>query len=498
MSFNSIDYLIFFPVVVLMYFCFPQKIRTYWLLFASYYYYMSWNAKYGLIMLFSTSITYVCGISLGYLNKHFIKKHHINRIKSVVMSLCIIINLGLLFYFKYFNFAINNLNMIFSKIGVQIQYNNYDIVLPVGISFFIFQAVGYTIDVYRDEIDAEKNFFRYALFVSFFPQLVAGPIERSKNLLNQLKENHKFDVDNAKNGHLTIAYGIFVKIAIADNISAVIDPIFEMPGNYSGMAILFATVLFAFQIYCDFNGYTQIAIGSAQVLGFKLNQNFDTPYLGKSVKDFWRRWHISLTSWFRDYLYIPLGGSKKGKIKKQFNTMVVFLCSGLWHGADWHYVVWGGMNGLFSVLEDILQPLKDKIYKNLKINTNMFAYRVLQRLITFILIDFTWLFFRAPNLTSAIQMLRLIGSDFRLEWFINFEFLSIFDSSYTLMIVMIPLLIMSAIDVIKYWGKDIKDIIFNQQVIFRWMIYAGIIIGILYWGRYGTGYEQTQFIYFQF
>lgn len=342
MSFNSIDYLLFFPVVVLMYFCFPQKIRTYWLLFASYYFYMSWNAKYGLLMLFSTSITYVCGISLGYLNKHFIKKHHINRIKSVVMSLCIIINLGLLFYFKYFNFAINNLNMIFSKIGVQIQYNNYDIVLPVGISFFIFQAVGYTIDVYRDEIDAEKNFFRYALFVSFFPQLVAGPIERSKNLLNQLKENHKFDVDNAKNGLLTIAYGIFVKIAIADNISAVIDPIFEMPGNYSGMVILFATVLFAFQIYCDFNGYTQIAIGSAQVLGFKLNQNFDTPYLGKSVKDFWRRWHISLTSWFRDYLYIPLGGSKKGKIKKQFNTMVVFLCSGLWHGAAWHYVVWGG------------------------------------------------------------------------------------------------------------------------------------------------------------
>ena len=207
---------------------------------------------------------------------------------------------------------------------------------------------------------------------------------------------------------------------------------------------------------------------------------------------------MSLTSWFRDYLYIPLGGSKKGKIKKQFNTMVVFLCSGLWHGADWLSVVWGGMNGLFSVLEDILQPLKDKLYKNLKINTTMFAYRVLQRLITFILIDFTWLFFRAPNLTSAIQMLRLIGSDFRLEWFINFEFLSIFDSSYTLMIVMIPLLIMSAIDVIKYWGKDIKDIIFNQQVIFRWMIYAGIIIGILYWGRYGTGYEQTQFIYFQF
>ena len=379
-----------------------------------------------------------------------------------------------------------------------VQYSNFDIVLPVGISFFIFQAIGYTIDVYRDDIEAEKNLFRYALFVSFFPQLVAGPIERSKNLLTQLRGDTKFDVDNAKSGLLIMAYGLFMKIAVADNISAVIDPIFSDPDAYSGMSLLFANILFAFQIYCDFNGYTQIAIGSASVLGLKLNQNFSSPYMGNSVKDFWRRWHISLTSWFRDYLYIPLGGSRKGKIRKQFNTMIVFICSGLWHGAAWHYVVWGGLNGFFSILEDILNPFKEKIDKRLSIKTGKFMYKVFQRILTFILIDFAWLFFRAPSFRIALDMLVKIKNDFNIAWLINFDFTSIFSSSYVLMIVMIPLLVVIIIDILLYYGKDIKTIIFNQQIVFRWMIYLGIMLAILYWGRYGTGYEQTQFIYFQF
>ena len=370
--------------------------------------------------------------------------------------------------------------------------------MPVGISFFIFQAIGYTIDVYRDDIEAEKNLFRYALFVSFFPQLVAGPIERSKNLLTQLRGDTKFDVDNAKSGLLIMAYGLFMKIAVADNISAVIDPIFSDPDAYSGMSLLFANILFAFQIYCDFNGYTQIAIGSASVLGLKLNQNFSSPYMGNSVKDFWRRWHISLTSWFRDYLYIPLGGSRKGKIRKQFNTMIVFICSGLWHGAAWHYVVWGGLNGFFSILEDILNPFKEKIDKRLSIKTGKFMYKVFQRILTFILIDFAWLFFRAPSFRIALDMLVKIKNDFNIAWLINFDFTSIFSSSYVLMIVMIPLLVVIIIDILLYYGKDIKTIIFNQQIVFRWMIYLGIMLAILYWGRYGTGYEQTQFIYFQF
>ena len=497
MSFNSIDYLIFFPIVVLLYFVLPEKIKMYWLLVASYYFYMSWNAKYGLLIMFSTFTTYICGLVLEKVKRSCKAKRKIN-LKLIVIFSSLIINLGLLSYFKYTNFAVNNINYIFQRIGINVQYPNFDIVLPVGISFFIFQAIGYTIDVYRDEIQAEKNLFRYALFISFFPQLVAGPIERSKNLLTQMKDNPKFDVDNAKNGLLTMAYGLFMKIAVADNISTVIDPIFSSPYNYSGMMLLFATVMFAFQIYCDFNGYTQIAIGSARVLGFKLNQNFDSPYMGNSVKDFWRRWHISLTSWFRDYLYIPLGGSRKGKLRKQINTMIVFLCSGLWHGAAWHYVVWGGLNGLFSILEDTFKPVKKKIDKYLSIDKGKWMYKAFQRIVTFILIDFTWLFFRSPDFVMALRILKRIICDFRLEWFINFDFVDTFESAYALMTVIIPLFIIIAVDVIKYFGKDIKAAIFNQQIVFRWVIYAAIMLAILYWGHYGSEYEQTQFIYFQF
>lgn len=497
MSFNSIDYLIFFPIVVLLYYVFPKKIRMYWLLAASYYFYMSWDAKYGLLILFSTAITYLCGLGIENVNKRFEGKKQ-KTFKLIVVFASLIINLGLLFYFKYTNFAVDSINMFCQKLGVNVQCPNFDIVLPVGISFFIFQAIGYTIDVYRDEIEAEKNPFRYALFVSFFPQLVAGPIERSKNLLKQLGKSPNFDVDNAKDGLLTMSYGLFMKMAVADNISAVIDPIFSSPDDYSGMMILFATILFGFQIYCDFNGYTQIAIGSAKILGFHLNPNFDAPYMAKSVKDFWRRWHISLTLWFRDYLYIPLGGSRKGKVRKQINTLIVFGCSGLWHGAGWHYVVWGGLNGLFSVLEDILRPVKEKVDARLSVNKQAFMYKLVSRIITFALIDFTWLFFRATDFRTALHMLRKIQKDFRPEWLLNFDFVSAFSSPYVLMTVMIPLLIVMILDVLKYCGKDIKASIFSQQIVFRWMIYAGIMLAILYWGLYGTGYEQTQFIYFQF
>ena len=497
MSFNSLDYLLFFPIVVLLYFVIPKKIRMYWLLVASYYFYMSWDAKYALLILSSTVITYLCGIAIDFVQKR--EKLRSRKKLSLGILICTLIaNLGLLFYFKYTNFFISNINSLFSKIGYSKQFPSFDIILPIGISFFIFQAIGYTIDVYRGEIEAEKNPFRYALFVSFFPQLVAGPIERSKNLLKQLRDNPPFDPDNARGGLLTMAYGLFMKIAVADNISAVIDPIFASPYDYPGMMLLFATILFAFQIYCDFNGYTQIAIGSARVLGFKLNQNFNTPYMGSSVKDFWRRWHISLTSWFRDYLYIPLGGSKKGKVRKYLNTMIVFLCSGLWHGAAWHYVAWGGLNGIFSVAEDLLSPLGKMIKQKLRINTELFMFKLFQRVITFILIDFTWLFFRAGHLRTAIDILKAIINDFRPAWLINFDFVNVFGSSYTMMTVLVPLLIIVIIDIFQYAGKDIKSVIFKQQIIFRWVNYAAIILAILYWGFYGTGYEQTQFIYFQF
>ena len=496
MLFNSIHFMTFFPIVVFIYFVIPGTFKKIWLLAASYYFYMSWNPKYAILIITSTVLTYGSGLFIEkYKDKERKCCQHINK---YILVVCLISNLSILAIFKYGNFFIDSFNRILKQFHISTIQQRFDFLLPVGISFYTFQALGYIIDVYRGDIKAEKNLLQYALFISFFPQLVAGPIERSKNLLSQLKDTFEFDVDNAKNGLLTMAYGLFMKIAVADNISVVIDPIFDSPDDHSGMILLFATIMFAFQIYCDFNGYTQIAIGSAKVLGVGLSQNFESPYMGCSVKDFWRRWHISLTSWFRDYLYIPLGGGKKGKFRKQINTMIIFLCSGLWHGAGWHFIVWGALNGLFSVFEDIMKPIKGKIDNHLSIDKEKWMYKVFQRIITFTLIDFTWLFFRAPSLTTALHMLKKIVNDFRLAWLINFNFVSAFESAHILMTVMIPLFIIAALDVIKYYGKDIKATIFSQQIVFRWTIYAAIMLAILYWGLYGTGYEQTQFIYFQF
>lgn len=346
MLFNSVSYLFFFPAVVIITFLVPNKARYVWLLFASYFFYMSWNAFYGLLLFASTVITYGSAVGIDFVNSHFDGEKKLLWKKSV-LTIGLAANFGMVFYFKYMNFAIRIADDILSSLHINLVLPKYDILLPVGISFFVFQAVGYMIDVYRGEVKSEKNFFRYALFVSFFPQLVAGPIERSKNLLGQLRIETQFDAYNARSGLLTMAYGLFLKIVIADNISALIDPVFGSIQDYNGMQFVFAIILFAFQIYCDFNGYSLMAVGSAEVLGYRLNRNFDSPYFASSVKDFWKRWHISLTLWFRDYLYIPIGGNKNGKLKKQLNTMAVFLCSGLWHGAAWKYVAWGGGKWLF-------------------------------------------------------------------------------------------------------------------------------------------------------
>lgn len=501
MLFNSIQFLIFFPVVTLLYFVIPKKFRYLWLLAASYFFYMCWNAKYGLLILFSTFVTWLSGIVLDRLNRRDGGERQIAGRKKAVAALCLLLNLGLLFYFKYTDFAFRTVEKIFGIANIKLNVPSFDIVLPVGISFFIFQALGYMIDVYRGEgrgIRAEYNFFRYALFVSFFPQLVAGPIERSKNLLLQLREPKAFDSDQAREGLLTMGYGLFLKIVLADRIAAVVDPVYASPDSYAGMELLAATLLFAFQIYCDFQGYTKLAIGSAKVLGIRLNENFDSPYHAVSVKDFWKRWHISLTSWFRDYLYIPLGGSRKGTIRKYINTMIVFLCSGLWHGAAWHYVVWGAMNGVLSVLEDMLEPVRDRLRNRLSIDRKRLGYRIVRRVLTFLMIDFTWLFFRADSFRMALRMLKRIFLDFRWEWLLSMGFAGLFESAEAMMIAVVALLALFVVDSLQYWGKDIKALIFGQQVMFRWIIYWLFLMVIFYWGLYGTGYEQTQFIYFQF
>lgn len=388
MLFNSIDFLAFYPIVVTVYFVIPNKVKNIWLLAASYFFYMSWNAKYAVLILTSTIITYASGLMIervkGAENDEVRKEKYL----KAIVACSFILNLGILFFFKYMNFTLNTLESLLGLLHISVKMPAFDIILPVGISFYTFQALSYTMDVYRGEIYAEKNFLQYALFVSFFPQLVAGPIERSKNLIRQLAVPKKFNFDNFREGILLMIWGYFMKIVLADRIAIYVDTVYKDPATYGGWYLIVATVLFAVQIYCDFGGYSVIAIGTARVLGINLMENFDAPYISFSVSEFWRKWHISLTSWFKDYLYIPLGGSRKGKLRKYINIMIVFLVSGLWHGASFSFIIWGGLNGFYKVAAEVLMPVRERVRKALGINTRALWYRLLLAAGTFVLVDF--------------------------------------------------------------------------------------------------------------
>ena len=498
MLFNSIDFLIFLPFVTLIYFILPKKVKQYWLLISSYYFYMCWNAKYIILILFSTVVTFISGLLLEKIkNKACGQKNEI-ILKNIVVAGSLVLNLSMLFYYKYANFAFSILAKVMLKAHINLNVPQFDVILPVGISFFTFQALSYTMDVYRGEIYAEKNFFKYALFVSFFPQLVAGPIERSKNLLRQISEPKSFEFDRARDGILLMLWGYFLKIVLADRIAIFVDTVYGDVAAYPGYYIVVATILFAFQIYCDFSGYSVIAMGTAKILGIELMDNFESPYLSASVADFWRRWHISLTSWFKDYLYIPLGGSRGGKTRKYINKMIVFGVSGLWHGASISFVIWGGLNGLYQVIGEILQPLRNKAVKVFKLNRESLGHKLLHILGTFILVDFSWIFFRAESTGSAFKTIHYMIS-VNNPWILMDGSLykcGLDIKNYWLMIYGIGILLFA--DLCKSKGIIIRDIISRQDVWFRWLAIDIAIIILLVFGIWGSTYDAANFIYFQF
>lgn len=495
MLFNSYGFLVFFPIVVVIYFLLPKRISYLWLLAASYYFYMGWNAKYALLLLVSTTITYVSGMLIQWLNDGHPDKI---RAKKWVVAGSFVSNLAILFFFKYFNFTIESMNTVLRYIDLPTINTSLDVLLPVGISFYTFQALGYTVDVYRGEIRAERNFFRYALFVSFFPQLVAGPIERSKNLLNQLRNPKSFSYERMCDGLMMMIWGYFLKLVIADRIAIFVDNMYGNVGVYDGRYLLLASVLFAVQIYCDFAGYSTIAIGAAEVIGFQLMDNFNSPYLSQSVAEFWRRWHISLSSWFKDYLYIPLGGNRKGKVRKYINIMIVFLVSGLWHGANWSYVVWGGLNGIYQVVGAIFTPVRNRIKEKLHLKKSPLPLVIIYMIVTFILVDFTWIFFRADNVQHAFAV---IDSIFNMNNQVLLENGTLYDlglSRPNFIVLGVSLVILLAADICKYRGIKVRSVILNLNIVIRWAVIIAGILGVLVFGIWGSGYSATNFIYFQF
>ncbi|WP_277262178.1 MBOAT family O-acyltransferase [Peptoniphilus lacrimalis] len=482
MLFNSLTYLLFLPSVVIIFFLLPRKAKKIFLLLASLFFYSCWNVKYTFLMVFSIVITYLTGI---YLDKHIDDE----RKKKKAVFICFAINLGILFFFKYFNFALNSLNDILAIFHIHSIGRYLNFLLPVGISFYTFQALGYTIDVYRKDIKAEKNFINYALFVSFFPQLVAGPIERSTNLLPQIKKNRKFSYDNMVIGLIFITYGYFLKLVIADRAAIVVNGVFNSIESYSSLVLFFAAFLFTIQIYCDFYSYSIIAKGSAKILGVDLMDNFKEPFFSKSIVEFWSRWHISLSSWFKDYLYIPLGGNRKGKFRKYINLLIVFTASGLWHGAELSFIVWGFINGLLIIFENITGIHKKKT--GMLLNT-------LRIIATYLAFIFTTIFFRASTTMDAILFIKNIFTFDFSKYDFNSSLIALKFSNNELLVLVISILILFLVDFLKYKGIKPINTLKNIYLPIRWIIYLFFIFGILIFGIYGPGFSESQFIYFQF
>ncbi len=397
MLFNSSQFVLFFTAVVTLYFVFPHRFRWFLLLIASYFFYMCWEPGYVVLILISTLVGYFAGIMMGRTTQQTLRRGY--------LILSLFANLGLLWFFKYYNFFSGALRASLAQLGIESAFPVSHFLLPIGISFYTFQTLSYTIEVYRGNQQPEKHLGIFALYVAFFPQLVAGPIERAPHLLPQLVRKYRFDYDRVTNGLKLIVWGLFKKMVIADRLGALVDPVYNDPTAHNGPMLTMATVFFTFQIYCDFSGYSDIAIGSAQVFGIKLMDNFQRPYLSKSIAEFWRRWHISLSSWFRDYLYIPLGGNRVALPRWYFNIFVVFLLSALWHGANWTFLAWGLLHAFYLITSSILRPLRARAVTVLRLDRTPSLQRFLQVATTFALVCIAWVFFRADSLSDTAYIL---------------------------------------------------------------------------------------------
>ena len=481
MLFNSNAFYVFLPIVFAIYWLTPPRYRWGVLLVSSYYFYMSANASYIFLILLTTAVSFCTAL--------LIEKTEKQKKKKLYMGIALCVCLGLLFFFKYFNFLSSSVTAVLSRFSISMSPVTLKLVLPVGISFYTFQTLGYVLDVYHGKIKACRNLGRYAAFVSFFPLLLAGPIERAEHLLPQMEREHSFDCEKGIRGAKLIAWGYFKKIAIADVLCSSVDIVYNQVTNFPGLALAVATFFYAFQVYCDFSGYSDIARGVACLFDMDLVNNFKSPYFAASVKEFWSRWHISLSSWFRDYVYIPLGGSRAGKWKTYRNLVLTFLVSGLWHGANWTFVIWGGLHGVAQIVERIwnqyFSPGKER----------RSPFRVL---LTFAFVTLAWLFFRANTMSDAIYILTHIFQgitqpvEYVRECYVSFKNAGLIQSTELKLVLFWVVLLMVhdylalKSDVWKWFGRLWKPV--------RYAFYFALLFVVLYSRQLG----EYSFVYFQF
>ncbi len=484
MLFNSLEFLIFFPIVALLYFWLPQRLRKFHLLIASCVFYMAFIPIYILILGVTIVVDYAAGIYI---------ERHSGRERKRLLILSIVVTTLILVVFKYFYFFTDNVVGLAGIFGWQLTGPTIDIILPIGLSFHTFQSLSYVIEVYRGKQRAEHDFVTYATFVMFFPQLVAGPIERPQNLLHQFHEHHKFEYERVVSGLKRMAWGFFKKLVIADRLALYVNDVYAAPEQHTGLQLTIATVFFAYQIYCDFSGYSDIAIGSARVLGFRLMENFNRPYASRSISEFWSRWHISLSTWFRDYVYIPLGGNRVSRGRHFRNLLIIFTLSGLWHGANWTYVFWGALNGIYLVFGQMKARLLERwgghqlgggvIGRALAVARHTMAV-----VGTFCLISVGWIFFRAENFSDAWYILTHLAS--------GWDFGRIGTEQFLLRQMPVAIGAIVFLEVAQWLHSrvSIADLFARLTMPLRWSAYTVAVLGVVMLGVY----RKTQFIYFQF
>lgn len=489
MLFNSLHFLIFFPVVVALYFAIPHRHRWPLLLVASYYFYMSWKAEYAVLIVASTLIDYFAGLRMGRIPDR--------KGRRPYLALSLLVNLGLLFSFKYFEFFSDNLRMMLNQFNIFYDQPAYSLLLPVGISFYTFQTLSYSIDVYRGKQKPERHFGIFAVYVSFFPQLVAGPIERPSNLLPQFMREHHFDYARVTAGLKLMLWGFFKKVVVADRLALLVDPVYSEPEKYAGAPLVIATVFFAFQIYCDFSGYSDIAIGSAKVMGFDLMQNFRRPYFAKSIGEFWHRWHISLSTWFRDYVYIPLGGNRVASSRLYINAMITFVVSGLWHGANWTFVVWGALHGTYIMFEMMTKDLRPRLSHQIGLDRFPALEKWLEVGTVFVLVCFAWIFFRADSLGDAWFIITHIFGDvgsYLQPGYLELQFRGMGVTRIDLLHAFAAIGLLVLFELVER-RKGVWTRLQERPIWVRWSFYYALLILCVFYAPYN---RAQNFIYFQF
>lgn len=475
MVFNSLPFLVFLMAFLPIYFLLGGKKRLWWCLAASYFFYGWWDWRFLGLIIFSTIVDFAIGGRMAATTQADTRKQ--------LLWLSVAINLGVLGFFKYFNFFADSLQQAIAPFGWELSWHTLHIILPVGISFYTFQSMSYTIDIYRKDLEPEPSFLRFATYIAFFPQLVAGPIVRAREFLPQLRKDHNFDWNNFYLGAAQILWGFFKKVAIADTLALFVDQCFEAPHHYGALHLTIGVFFYAFQIYCDFSGYSDIAIGLARMMGFRFPENFRTPYFSRDFSEFWTRWHITLSSWLRDYLYISLGGNRKGYWKTLRNLMLTMLLGGLWHGAGWTFVFWGFLHGLYLMLQRILSPAWQKLHRSLY--TPSWLYNGMNIAIVFLLTCLAWVFFRSPDFGRAMTLLERIVS---LEGFNRASVINKFAVIQGFLLIGMLL----SVEVLGLTINYSRKIIY--QPVFRAFSFAALLWLIALFGTFGA----TAFIYFQF